>query len=193
MGRRPGCGRGVLDANARTAPPASSSAVSVANDTDSPEYAEMRSPVRTTTSALDTSSTFSTSTRPDPASIDIMPPDDMDTAPLLSIDADPVDTATSAPLNSSIVFAPIDTRSDDATTAEVDSTLTTSPVTRTVSPLLTSTELPAATLTTSELTDTDSPDANANMFAADTLTEPAPTPRPKWNTAPLHPAKLGLP
>ena len=91
------------------------------------------------------------------------------------------------------MFAATDTVSDDATTAVVDSTLTTSPVTRTVSPLLTSTELPAATLTTSELTDTDSPDANANMFAADTLTEPAPTPRPKWNTAPLHPAKLGLP
>ena len=89
--------------------------------------------------------------------------------------------------------AVIDTRSAAASISVVDTTLTTSPPTRTASPLLTSTELPADTLTISELTVTDSPDVNSSTLAADTLTEPDPTARPKYSTALLHPSKLGLP
>ena len=169
-------------AKARTDPPASNSAVSVARDTESPEYAEMREPARTFTSSLDTSSTSATSTSPDSASIDSTVPDDTDIAPLLSIETEPAETEARPPVNTSTVSADTDTRSDIASISSTDSTLTTSPITDTVSPLPTSTLLPAERLTVSELTLTDSPDVNSRTLVADTLTRPDPTTRPKWNT-----------
>ena len=116
-------------AKARTAPPAFSSAVSVASDTESPEYAEIREPARTFTSLPVTASTSATSIWPDSASIDSVSPDDTDIEPYASTATDPAETEARPPLKTSIEPAVTDTRSDSASRRSTDSTLTTSPIT----------------------------------------------------------------
>jgi hypothetical protein len=126
---------------------------------DSPAYDDSRLPPSTSTSDAATVKSLVTPTLADTAAPDKREPDDTDTSPTLSTDAEEAATLTAPPLNTSTESWPTtDADPDETSTALPPTTLTLSPDTRATSPAVTPKEPTADTLTLSDDAVSVSPD-----------------------------------